>query len=76
MNGHRNFKSPMAIKMLKFAMNLMTAWWDNRFCGEATRLAYMTEEAKEGRNAFLKRKPKKMVAIISKQVLVFSHKIS
>jgi naphthoate synthase len=28
------------------------------FAGEATRLAYMTEEAKEGRNAFLeKRKP-------------------
>jgi naphthoate synthase len=28
------------------------------FAGEATRLAYMTEEAQEGRNAFLeKRKP-------------------
>ena len=28
------------------------------FAGEATRLAYMTDEAKEGRNAFLeKRKP-------------------
>jgi enoyl-CoA hydratase/carnithine racemase len=32
--------------------------WAAGFAGEATRLAYMTEEAKEGRNAFLeKRKP-------------------
>ena len=37
----------------------MMAWLDNKFvAGEATRLAYMTEEAKEGRDAFLeKRKP-------------------
>jgi naphthoate synthase len=27
------------------------------FAGEATRLAYMTEEATEGRNAFLKNVP-------------------
>jgi naphthoate synthase len=26
------------------------------FAGEATRLAYMTEEAKEGRNAFLEKR--------------------
>ena len=26
------------------------------FAGEATRLAYMTDEAKEGRNAFLKKR--------------------
>ena len=33
----------------------MTEWLANKFSlGEATRLAYMTEEAKEGRNAFLK----------------------
>jgi 1,4-Dihydroxy-2-naphthoate synthase (EC 4.1.3.36) len=37
----------------------MTEWLVNKFLsGEATRLAYMTDEAKEGRNAFLeKRKP-------------------
>lgn len=53
-------KSPMAIKMLKFAMNLTDDGMVGQqvFAGEATRLAYMTEEAKEGRNAFLeKRKP-------------------
>jgi naphthoate synthase len=47
----------MAIKMLKFAMNLpMMVWLDNKFAGEATRLAYMTEEAKEVEMLFL-RKP-------------------
>ncbi len=53
-------KSPMAIKMLKFAMNLTDDGMVGQqvFAGEATRLAYMTDEAKEGRNAFLeKRKP-------------------
>ncbi len=60
-------KSPTSIKMLKFAMNLtkfaMNLTDDGMvgqqvFAGEATRLAYMTDEAKEGRNAFLeKRKP-------------------
>lgn len=53
-------KSPMSIKMLKFAMNLTDDGMVGQqvFAGEATRLAYMTEEAKEGRNAFLeKRKP-------------------
>jgi naphthoate synthase len=48
----------MAIKMLKFAMNLTDDGGTTGFAGEATRLAYMTEEATEGRNAFLeKRKP-------------------
>ncbi len=53
-------KSPTSIRMLKFAMNLTDDGMVGQqvFAGEATRLAYMTEEAKEGRNAFLeKRKP-------------------
>ncbi len=53
-------KSPTSIKMLKFAMNLTDDGMVGQqvFAGEATRLAYMTEEAVEGRNAFLeKRKP-------------------
>ena len=53
-------KSPLSIRMLKFAMNLTDDGMVGQqvFAGEATRLAYMTEEAKEGRNAFLeKRKP-------------------
>ena len=53
-------KSPTSIKMLKFAMNLIDDGMVGQqvFAGEATRLAYMTDEAKEGRNAFLeKRKP-------------------
>lgn len=53
-------KSPTSIKMLKFAMNLTDDGLVGQqvFAGEATRLAYMTEEAKEGRDAFLeKRKP-------------------
>ena len=54
-------KAPISIKMLKFSMNLTDDGMVGQqvFAGEATRLAYMTEEAKEGRNAFLeKRKPK------------------
>ncbi|GJQ03644.1 1,4-dihydroxy-2-naphthoyl-CoA synthase [Capnocytophaga canimorsus] len=53
-------KSPTSIRMLKFAMNLTDDGMVGQqvFAGEATRLAYMTNEAKEGRNAFLeKRKP-------------------
>lgn len=53
-------KSPTAIKMLKFAFNLVDDGLVGQqvFAGEATRLAYMTDEAVEGRNAFLeKRKP-------------------
>ena len=47
-------------KMLKFAFNLVDDGMIGQqvFAGEATRLAYMTDEAAEGRNAFLeKRKP-------------------
>jgi naphthoate synthase len=53
-------KSPTAIRMIKFAFNLTDDGMVGQqvFAGEATRLAYMTEEAQEGRNAFLeKRKP-------------------
>ncbi|RRJ89538.1 1,4-dihydroxy-2-naphthoyl-CoA synthase [Paenimyroides tangerinum] len=53
-------KSPISIKMLKFAMNLTDDGMVGQqvFAGEATRLAYMSEEAIEGRNSFLeKRKP-------------------
>ena len=53
-------KSPMAIKMLKFSFNLIDDGLVGQqiFAGEATRLGYMTDEAAEGRNAFLeKRKP-------------------
>ena len=53
-------KSPTSIKMLKFAMNLTDDGMVGQqvFAGEATRLAYLTDEAKEGRDAFLeKRKP-------------------
>ncbi len=53
-------KSPTAIKMLKFAFNLIDDGLVGQqiFAGEATRLGYMTDEAVEGRDAFLqKRKP-------------------
>jgi len=53
-------KSPTAIKMLKFAMNMTDDGMVGQqvFAGEATRLAYGTEEAVEGRNSFLeKRRP-------------------
>ena len=52
-------KSPISIKMLKFAMNLTDDGLVGQqvFAGEATRLAYMTEEAKEGRDAFLEKRP-------------------
>ena len=51
-------KSPMAIKMLKFAFNLIDDGLVGQqiFAGEATRLGYMTEEAEEGRNAFLEKR--------------------
>jgi naphthoate synthase len=54
-------KSPTAIRMIKFAFNLVDDGMVGQqvFSGEATRLAYMTDEAEEGRDAFLeKRKPK------------------
>ena len=53
-------KSPTAQRMAKFALNLIDDGLVGQqvFAGEATRLAYMTEEAKEGRDSFLeKREP-------------------
>jgi naphthoate synthase len=55
-----NGKSPTATRMLKFAMNAIDDGLIGQqvFAGEATRLAYMTDEAQEGREAFLeKRRP-------------------
>jgi naphthoate synthase len=55
-----NAKSPTAQRMLKLAFNLVDDGLVGQqlFAGEATRLAYMTDEAVEGRDAFLeKREP-------------------
>ena len=51
-------KSPQAIRMLKLAFNLADDGMAGQqvFAGEATRLAYMTDEAVEGRDAFLQRR--------------------
>ena len=53
-----NGKSPTAQRMLKFAFNLVDdgLMGQQVFAGEATRLAYMTDEAVEGRDAFLERR--------------------
>ena len=53
-------KSPTAIKMLKFAFNLVDDGLVGQqiFAGETTRFAYGTEEAEEGRNAFLEKRPR------------------
>ena len=53
-----NAKSPMAQRMLKYAFNLADDGLVGQqlFAGEATRLAYMTEEAAEGRDAFLEKR--------------------
>jgi naphthoate synthase len=53
-------KSPTSIRMLKFAMNAIDDGLIGQqiFAGEATRLAYASDEAAEGRDAFLeKREP-------------------
>ena len=52
-------KSPTAIRMLKYAFNLADDGLVGQqvFSGEATRLAYMTEEAQEGRRAFTEGRP-------------------
>ncbi|WP_437499672.1 1,4-dihydroxy-2-naphthoyl-CoA synthase [Sorangium sp. So ce1099] len=55
-----NSKSPTAMRMLKYGFNLPDEGLVGQqlFAGEATRLAYGTEEAREGRDAFLeKRRP-------------------
>lgn len=51
-------KSPQAQRMLKFAFNLADdgLMGQQVFAGEATRLAYMTDEAVEGRDQFLEKR--------------------
>jgi naphthoate synthase len=57
--GRVNGKSPTGQRMVKFALNLIDDGLVGQqvFAGEATRLAYMTDEAEEGRNAFLEKRP-------------------
>lgn len=53
-----NGKSPTAIRMLKYAFNLPDDGLVGQqlFAGETTRLAYMTDEAQEGRDQFLEKR--------------------
>jgi naphthoate synthase len=53
-----NAKSPTSQRMLKFAFNLVDDGLVGQqvFATEATRLAYMTDEAAEGRDAFLQKR--------------------
>lgn len=55
-----NSKSPTAMRMLKFGFNLVDDGLVGQqlFAGEATRLAYGTEEAAEGRDSFVEKRPK------------------
>ncbi|MEO1057996.1 MAG: 1,4-dihydroxy-2-naphthoyl-CoA synthase [Actinomycetota bacterium] len=52
-------KSPTAQRMLKFAFNLVDDGLVGQqvFAGETTRLAYGTDEAREGRDSFLEKRP-------------------
>ncbi len=54
-----NAKSPTAQRMLKFALNMIDDGLIGQqvFAGEATRLAYGTDEAQEGRGALLEKRP-------------------
>jgi naphthoate synthase len=53
-----NAKSPTAQRMLKYAFNLIDDGLVGQqlFAGEATRLAYASDEAAEGRDAFLEKR--------------------
>ena len=53
-----NGKSPTAQRMLKYAFNLLDDGLVGQqlFAGETTRLAYMTDEAQEGRDQFLEKR--------------------
>ena len=55
-----NDKSPTAMRMLKYGFNLIDDGLVGQqlFAGEATRLAYGTPEAQEGRDSFIKKRPK------------------
>ena len=55
-----NQKSPTAMRMLKYGFNLADDGMVGQqlFAGEATRLAYGTAEAEEGRSAFVEKRPK------------------
>ena len=67
-NGCTSFNKPCSdaspvaacFKMLKFGFNLIDDGLVGQqvYAGEATRLAYGTEEAKEGRDAFLEKRPR------------------
>ena len=54
-----NGKSPTSQRMLKYAFNMIDDGMVGQqlFAGEATRLAYTTDEAAEGRDAFLEKRP-------------------
>ena len=53
-----NGKSPTAQRMLKYSFNLIDDGLVGQqlFAGETTRLAYMTDEAPEGRDQFLEKR--------------------
>ncbi len=55
-----NSKSPTAMRMLKFGFNLLDDGLVGQqlFAGEATRLAYGTDEAREGRDSFVEKRDK------------------
>ena len=55
-----NSKGPTAMRMLKYAFNAVDDGLVGQqiFAGEATRLAYMTEEAAEGRDHFVEKRPR------------------
>jgi naphthoate synthase len=55
-----NTKSPTAMRMLKFGFNMTDDGLVGQqlFAGEATRLAYASEEAQEGRDSFLEKRDK------------------
>ncbi|MEX2473258.1 MAG: 1,4-dihydroxy-2-naphthoyl-CoA synthase, partial [Gemmatimonadota bacterium] len=55
-----NEKSPTAMRMLKYGFNMVDDGLVGQqlFAGEATRLAYGTEEAREGRDAFVEKREK------------------
>ncbi len=69
-----NGKSPTAQRMLKFAFNLIDDGLIGQqvFAGEATRLAYMTDEAVEGRDAFLREAIPRLVGLSLVLLILYS----